>query len=106
MCGYAKNAMQAVFLINLPALVVFILCMVQLLSYGTFWANMLGRAPLIFFSPVLNLSFGLALWSEPFLHVFVIAFILMVAASALGCLIRKRRRLKKRGIYLNKAVCR
>jgi len=91
-CRYAENNVGAVILINLPALVVLILNAVQLLVFKQYWSNILGFASQVFYLPLLNISFSLtSLWSHTMLPVIIVAFILMVAASVLGCYIYKRR---------------
>jgi hypothetical protein len=90
--GYSGTHKQTVILMNLPAFIVLILIAVQLLVFKAYWLNIIGLAVQIFYLPFLNISFLLTSWSHSMLAAYIAAFILMVAASSLGCYINKKLR--------------
>ncbi|MDK2951163.1 MAG: hypothetical protein PWQ77_828 [Kosmotogales bacterium] len=90
--GYSGAHKQTVILMNLPAFIVLILNAVQLLIFKAYWLNIIGLAVQIFYLPFLNISFLLTSWSHSMLPAYIVAFILMVAASSLGCYANKKLR--------------
>jgi len=93
--GYAGTYKQTVILMNLPAFIVLILISVQLLIFKAYWLNIIGMAVQIFYLPLMNISFLLTSWSHNMLPAYFAAFILMVAASSLGCYANKKHRSRR-----------
>lgn len=71
--------------LNAAALATLLLLTIQMLGFHSFWTNAVGLWTQLFFLPLLNVSFLLTTWSHSMLPAFYAAFILMFAASLLGC---------------------
>jgi len=87
---YAKSTKKTVVGLNLPALIVLILVGIQELVLHAYWPNVIGSWTQVFYLPLLHLGFRLTFWSHGVFSAYCASFLLMAAASAMGCAIRKK----------------
>lgn len=78
--------------LNAVAALVLVLLGVQELILGAYWTNAAGAWTQYFYLPLLNLGFTLTSWSHSVFPAYAAAFVLLAAASALGCVLGKRSR--------------
>ena len=88
---FAKNLVETVVLLNLPAAVVLILLAVQQIFFHSYWLNAAGAWTQIFYLPLVFLVTNSLWWTPSLLPSYCIAFLLLVAVSLLGCVMRRRR---------------
>ena len=72
-----------------PCLVMILFC-IQDLILGAFWMNALGVWTQYFYLPMLNLAYRLTNWSSRMTTDVVVCFLLLVAATALGCKLEEK----------------
>lgn len=87
-CGGAQHPRQALILLNLPALLMLILVLLQLLVSHLFWDNFFGVVGQLFFLPLISLSGRILLLTGTrtlsTLPCFCISFLLLIGVSILG----------------------
>lgn len=83
-------------LLNLPALLILVLVGVQELALHAYWRNFVGIWTQIFYLPLLHIGFTLSTWSHRVFTAYCIGFVLLAAASLLGCHTYKKRAYQKR----------
>lgn len=83
------HSKQVICFLNLFAALNLVLLGVQEVILGAYWSNSLGLITQFFYLPVLNLGFGLSSCSSSVFVAYVVCFILMVAASYVGCRVRE-----------------
>ena len=87
---YVKSIKKTVIGLNLPAFAVLILVGVQELILHAYWQNAVGAWTQLFYLPLIDLGFRLTPWSHGVFSAYCAAFVLMVEASAIGCVLRKK----------------
>ena len=86
---FAKDTKKLLFAFNLPAFAVLVLLCVQELVFKSYWQNPLGLWTQLYYLPLINISARLTMWSSRLFVVYCAAFLLLLAASFLGCKLRK-----------------
>lgn len=80
-----KNTKTIVVLLNAVAAVDLLLLGIQEFIVQAYWMNVVGSWSQLFYLPLIKVGFTLANWSHTMFTAYVVSFILMVAASILGC---------------------
>ncbi len=88
---YIKNRRKVVLSLHIVPLFILILLGIQELILHGYWMNFLGLLTQLYYLPLLNLCSALTRWWNPSLFSsYCVAFLLMVAASIIGCRLRKK----------------
>jgi len=93
-CKNAKSFLQAVVLLNLPAFIVLGLNMIRLLVFNDYWNYIISQTARYYYLPLVHVSDRLVFWTSRIFAASEFTFILMLAASALGCFLARARRLR------------
>ncbi len=88
---FFKSIPQVIFLLNLPAAIVLLLLTTQQFTFHPYWMNAAGLWTQLFYLPLISLSAGLTAWTHHMIVTYCAAFVLLLAASLLGCIARGRR---------------
>ncbi|MBO5128904.1 MAG: hypothetical protein J6B95_00975 [Oscillospiraceae bacterium] len=86
-----KCTKKVVIFLNLVGLIDLALLGIQELLLGAYWNNLAGPLTQFYYLPLINLGFRLTNWSHTVFSAYCAAFVLMVAASILGCALRKKK---------------
>lgn len=90
-CKFTDSKLNTSILCNFPAFIVLLLILVQELINKRYWTNLWGFITQIFYLPTLRISFAVKpnflyyMWQS-----YIISFLLMMAASYIGCSIRAK----------------
>ncbi len=87
---YAQTTMQAIVLLNLPALFVLVMLGIQELVLGYYWLNAVGLYTQLFYLPFFRTGIMLTSWSSSIFLAYCASFIVMLTVSFLGCKIYQR----------------
>lgn len=86
-----KSTKKVVICLNLVGFIDLALLGIQELVLRAYWNNLAGALTQFYYLPLLNLGFRLTDWSHTVFSAYCAAFLLMVAASLLGCVLQKRK---------------
>lgn len=87
---WLKNSRKVIIGLNAVPFLVMILFGIQDLILGAYWMNFLGQWTQYFYLPLMNLGFKLTAWSSRMTSAVAVSFLLLVAASALGCKLEEK----------------
>ena len=87
---HVKHSAAVILPLNLIPLLVLLLLGVQELILHAYWLNPVGRWTQYYYLPLLRPGFLLTSGMSSVFAAYCAAFLLMLAASALGCMLRKR----------------
>ena len=85
-----QSTHKIVIFLNLIAMLDLLLIGVQELIFHAYWMNSIGVWSQLFYLPVINLGFGLTKWGHSVFLAYAAGFVLMVAASFVGCKLREK----------------
>lgn len=80
-----RNTKKVVILLNTIAAIDLLLLGIQELVIHAYWMNVIGVWSQMFYLPLLNIGFKLTSWSHTLFSAYCVSFVLMAAASFLGC---------------------
>ena len=80
-----EDTKKVVVLLNLIAAIDLLLLSVQELIVHAYWMNRIGVWSQLFYLPMIKIGFTLADWSHTVFSAYAVSFVLMIAASVLGC---------------------
>lgn len=90
---FVKSTPRVVILLNSIAFVVLLLVGIQELVFHAYWLNIVGAWSQFYFLPFIQLGFVLSSgWTGNVFVSYCIAFLSMIGASVVGCLIRGNRK--------------
>lgn len=87
---FHRSTAKTLFFLNFIAAADLILIAAQELIFHCYWMNFLGKWSQFFFLPVLNMGVRFTPWSHSIFTAYAVSFILMLAASLVGCRLRGR----------------
>ena len=87
---WLKNSKKVILGLNAVPFLVMVLFGIQNLILGAYWMNFLGSWTQYFYLPMLRLGFRLTAWSSRVTTAVAAAFLLLVAATALGCKLEEK----------------
>lgn len=88
---FIRSTRKVMICLNLLGLIDLMLLGIQELLLGAYWNNFAGVMTQFYYLPLINLGFRLTAWSHTVFSAYCAAFLLMVGASYLGCLLRKKK---------------
>ena len=86
---HVKHSVAVILPLNLIAFLVLLLLGVQELILRAYWLNPVGWLTQFYYLPLLRVGFLLTGWTSSVFAAYCAAFLLMLAASALGCKLRR-----------------
>ena len=85
-----RDSKKVILGLNSVPLLVMVLFGIQDLVLGAFWMNPLGQWTQYYYLPLMNLGYRLTTWSSRMTTTVAASFLLLVAASVLGCRLEKK----------------
>lgn len=89
--SFIEEDKEIVIRLNLIAAVVLVLVTVQEVVLHAYWFNFVGVWSQLYYLPLLNVGFTLTSWSSSVFPAYVASFGLMVAATVVGCRMKRKK---------------
>lgn len=87
---FHRSTAKTLFFLNFIAAADMILVAIQELFIHSYWMGPLGKWSQLFYLPLLNLGVRFTTWSHNVFAAYAVSFLLMLAASFVGCRLRDR----------------